>query len=288
MTTLTAFYDLQHGPVSYDFVTWLIQARLIANREQCDRLHVVIVPYEGGLGGFARHWGEHDEHATYWRLWHIVIASCPLVRASVTVADSREQAGKIYDDGYPYQWWPDGKAHFMGPLVDASRKGEPIPKLCATEQAKRYMQESLRGFERPIATLTVRNQTTDTARNSQRAEWDRLSDWLTGRGYDVIRIDDTNRALSQGRGFAELDPDLRLALYERAEVNVIGNNGPQELLKFSNAPYTIFGLALTDGWKEHWRKYFHMEPGEHVPWARENQKMVYLPDTFENMRACFT
>lgn len=92
---LTAFYDLECGPISFDFITWLVRAMKERDRLGCKGLHVVIVPKENGLGGFSRHWGNHDEHAARWRLWHIVVAACPLAGATVTLAASRQQAQDI-------------------------------------------------------------------------------------------------------------------------------------------------------------------------------------------------
>lgn len=272
---LTAFYDLEHGPVSFDFITWLVRAMKERDQRGCKGLHVVIVPKEDGLGGFSRNWGKHDEHAARWRLWHILVAACPLAGATVTVAATRHQAHRHLAQE-PF-WWPEGKAHLMGPLVASARKGEAIPKLKATEAARRYVT-AWTGAENYV-TLTVRNQTTDPDRNSNAAAWLDLSQMAVKAGYKFVWLDDSNVALSQGRGYAELDPDLRLALYERAAMNFIGNNGPQELLKFSDAPYLVFGVALTDGWKEHFRKHFGMQPGEQVPWAGPHQKIVYEPDT---------
>jgi hypothetical protein len=280
---LTAFCDLQFCPVSYDFITFLERARLERDRRKCDGLHVVLVPLDGGLAGFSRHWGKHDAASTTWRLWHIVVASCPLAGATVTVAPSRSHAERMKDGEF---WWPEKKAHFMGPLVDASRKGESIPMLRATDAAKRYVAKWL--GKRKVVTVTLRSQNTDSERNSDRESWIAFTDWLEQeRGQQVIVIEDSNVALGMGEGYATLDPDLRLALYEQAVMNVIGNNGPQELLEFSEAPYIIVGLALTDGWKDHWRRYFHMEPGEQLPWARKDQRMVYQPDTFEVLKKEF-
>lgn len=282
MKTLTAFCDLEFCPISFDFVTFVVRAMKERDRLGCSGLHMVIVPKEDGLGGFSRHWGKHDEAAARWRLWHIVVASCPLAGATVTLAPSRAHAEAMKAGEY---WWPEGKNHFMSPLVDAARAGEAIPKLRATEAARRYVAKWL-GDAAKVVTLTVRRQDTDPDRNSSEAWWP-FGEWLKGKGCRVVRLYDTNDALADGRGYAELDPDLRLALYEQASINFIGNNGPQELLKFSAAPYRAFGQAPTDGWKDHYRKYFHMEPGEQVPWASQNQRLVYKPDTFENLKAEF-
>ena len=49
--TLTCFYDLGVGPVSYDFVVFLIKAEIERRRLGAKRMHVVIVPMPGGMGG---------------------------------------------------------------------------------------------------------------------------------------------------------------------------------------------------------------------------------------------
>lgn len=292
MTTLTAFYDLKYGPISYDFCTWLVRAMYEQKERGCDKLHVVIVPYEEGLGGFARHWGEHDEYATYWRLWHIVVASCPLARATVTVAFDRNFAHYVHGEVISEYdanllWWPEGKAHFMAPLVDAAKSGKEIPKLRATNQARRYVAE-WDHEDLPVVTLTIRNQSTDAVRNSNDKAWDRLVDWLLDIGYFVYELDDTHERLQTSTGcHAVIDTDIRMALYESAYMNIIGANGPSVLMHLSDVPYINIGIQ--EGWREHYRKYFHMEFGEQFPWAKPNQRIIYKPDTFENMReACET
>lgn len=291
MKTLTAFCDLQFCPVSFDFVTWLVRAMKERDDRGCDAMHVILVPHEAGLGHFARNWGKHDEAATRWRLWHIVVASCPLANATVTMAASRYQAIELKEPAEARNlfWWPEGKAHFMGPLVEAGRRGEAVPKLQATVGARRYVNDWLRNFakDRTVVTLTTRDQSTDPDRNSNIEAWNGLNHWLHAQGFCSIVLEDSNLALGQGRGYAELDPDLRLALYERARLNLIGNNGPQELLKFSAAPYLAFNQAQSAGWQDHFRKYFSMEPGDQLPWAGKYQKLVYRPDDFEILKEEF-
>ena len=273
--TLTAFCDLALTPVSYDAVTFLVRAKLAAGDEP---LHVVFVPNEGGLGNVARHWGEHDASATLWRLWHIVVACCPLAGATVTVAASRKQAELLKVDPY---WWPKERAHFMAPLVDAFLEGQKIPKLKASVAARRYVTL---WNHRPYVTLTLREQNTHPERNSNRQEWAKLA-WYLRDGFEVVWLDDTNNALCYPSGnFAQLDVDLRLALYEGALMNFMGNNGPGILLQFSDAPYRIF---VDQAWPEHWKKYFHLNVGDQLPWANDNQRWVYKPDTFENMKGEF-
>lgn len=274
--TLTAFCDFETCPVSYDMVTWLVRAMLERDRRNCDRLHVVIVPNEqpDSLGGFSRHWGNHDEAATRWRLWHVCVACCPLARASVTVADSRRQAERMKADGE--YWWESGKAHFMGPLVEAARRGETVPKLQATEAARRYVATWLDG--RKVVTLTVRQQSTSPDRNSNLPAWEAFAEHAIKRGFHPLWVNESNVALANGQGYAELDPDIRMALYEQAAMNMIGANGPSVLMHCSGVPYLNFGVALNQGWRDHYLKYFGLKAGEQLPWATPLQRMIYRAD----------
>jgi hypothetical protein len=278
---LTAFCDLERVPVSYDVVTWIVRAMMERDARKCSRLHVVFVPKEDGLGGFSRHWGPHDEHAARWRLWHIAIPACVLAGATVTLAPSRDFA-KNSITRLDSWWWPEERSHLAAPIMSAARAGVSIPKLRASPAARRYVSEWLLSEQRPVVTLTIRRQANDQARNSSREEWSKLAAWLASSRC-VVWLDDTNDALSQGRGFAELDLDLRLALYERAVMNIVGNNGPAALLWHSAAPY----LRVAAGEPSDWSENLGLAQGEQVPWADQNQVLAYSPATFESMRDAF-
>ena len=277
----TAFYDLALGPVSFDFVTWLVRAMRERDKAGCGALHVVIVPKEDGLGGFSRHWGNHDAAAARWRLWRIVIGACPLAEATVTLAQSRAQAELLRHGRF---WWPEERAHMAGWMVEAARRGEAVPELRPTAAAVRYVGAWLNGEKRKVVTLSIRWQDTDYRRNTSAEDWSKFAQWLEARGYRVVVLDDANEALSSGRGYAEMDPDLRLALYQRAEMNCIGQNGPAILLWHSAAPFLYFNAALpADPYAAHWEKHLGLRKGDQLPWAAANQRLVYREDTFENM-----
>lgn len=270
MKFLTAVYDLSEGTIGYDFVTWLVRAKLEQQRRGADRLHVVILPKTDGLGGFARHWGSHDAEATYWRLWHIVIAACPLADATVTLAPDR------YFNAFGDLWQPKGKAHLLGPLVAAARAGESIPLLKPTAAAIRFVRQWT-SSERCV-TLTLRSNAQDGRDSS--ADWLLFADWLRGRGWQPLLVPDTAISLSAQSGlFATLSIDLRAALYARAAMNCFCHNGPMVLAWHTGAPYLAFNAALPGAlWRASWEKNLQIKFGEQLPWASENQRLIYRPD----------
>jgi hypothetical protein len=277
---VTAFYDLAYSPVSYDVAPWLIQARMVLAADGSNpHVHAVIVPKEDGVGGFAREWGRHDEAATRWRLWHIVIPMMQLAGATVTMAPTRRYAENMRRAGDGI-WWPRGKAHFARPIVEAHKAGRPVPIMRASPAASRYVSDWLwnsRIDPSKLVTVTMRNQTTDADRNSK-YDAHNLQEWLRARTYHTLFLDDSNEALKRGDGYAELDVDLRLALYEAASMNIIGNNGPSALMHFGTAPYLQFGVGLGK-WKSHYSQHLGLETGEQWPWASPHQRMVYDVET---------
>lgn len=277
MSTLTAVCDLAICPVSYDFVVWLARAMLEQQRLGAEKLHVELLPHEIGLGGFSRDWGGHSEAQARWRLWHIVIASCPLAPATVTLRPVR------YESTFDPLWRPSGAAHHAGALIEAARAGETIPQLRATDQAREYVARWL-GVDK-FATITLRQSQRDPGRNSDQAAWGAFALELAAQGYRVVTLFDSEVALSCGEGYAAHDPDLRLALYERAAVNFLPTNGPAALAWFSSAPFIQFGCGEPAAtWRGHWKKYMALDPGDQLPWGRKDQRLVWTPDTAEAIR----
>ncbi len=295
MKTLTAFCDLALCPVSYDFVVWLMRALVERDRRGCDHLHVVLVPHEQGLGGFARNWGEHDEPATRWRLWHIVMDCIPLAGATVTLAASKAQSaaifwGTVQQRADAQMWQPQERSHLAGQLIEDCRAGKGFKTgLRPTEAARRYVAQWFDDDPRPLITLTTRRQETHADRNSSHDAWDSFYGWLPESKYSVVRLEDSHDGLAHWEGcWAQISADLRLALYERAALNCIGTNGPAILLWFSGAPFLEFGFGLpAEVWAEHMEKHLSLKHGEQLPWATPNQRLVWRPDTFAVMREEF-
>jgi hypothetical protein len=156
--TLNAFYDLDVGPVSYDFVVFLIKAELERKRVGADRLHVVIVPGEGP-GGMRDKSGFYDQHEAKFRLHNICIPACALIGATVTLATDWEQAELL---AVGRAWPPDWnnqtlrtRPHLIGGIVEAAKAGTPIPRLQASEHARRVVRKLWQGQR--VVTMTQRH-----------------------------------------------------------------------------------------------------------------------------------
>jgi hypothetical protein len=275
---LTAFYDLAVGPVSFDFVTFIVKAEIARRNAGASHLHVVIVPDPKGPGGMRDKSQFYDQHEGRWRLHNICIPACALIGATVTLAQDWRHAGLLV--GGEYVWPPDydhqtlaNRRHLVGDLITWSRAGAEIPRLSASPHARRKVREIF-ARKHPVVTMTLRN-TYLADRNSNYMEWLTAAKHICSKGFETLIIKDTGAALSDGFGFAELNLDLRMAMYQEAKLNLQANNGAASLCWFSDRPYRMFDAGIP---AEEWRGLFVKQGlplGTTWPWAMPDQRLVY-------------
>lgn len=280
MKVLTAHYELDRHPVSYDFIAWLIRAKWEADEGQCTHMHVAIDPTPEGR---CREWGNYDAAAAQWRLWHIIVPACTLVGASVTVSPMADFDCPRWTGGMAWRTLKK-RDHVVASLVELAKAGAALPKLKATEAARRYVRSFLDRKIGPFATITSRNLPLLPEKNSRWNDLWEFQLYLEGQGYRVFWIEDTDVAMAKGAGYAELDVDLRLALYEACALNIIGNNGPAALLEHSSAPYIRTGGGQVEDWEQN----HGLKHGEQLPWARARQLIWYGPDTFDELKKAYS
>lgn len=278
MTTLVAFYDLAIGPVSFDAVTFLVQAEMEARRIGATRMHVVAV------GEMRKKPAQYDEAEGVWRLWNVVLPAAQLFGATVSYAADWLQAERLASGKDWKNWPPDWRTqtlkdrrHLVGGVIDRARGGEKVTRLRASEHARRKVRE-LFGALGPVVTMTMRH-TYLPERNSDTSIWMEAQAAIKQRGYHVWMLEDTDVALSRGVGFGELVLDLRMAMYQEAAFNIQANNGAASLCWFSDLPYVMLGAGVP---AEEWDGLFVKQGlplGESWPWALPTQRIAYGKET---------
>lgn len=276
MTTLTAFYDLSVGPVSFDIIPFLVQAEIERRNIGADRMHVVLV-------GEIRKKPQYDAAEASWRLRNICLPAPALFGATVTLAADWQQAKRMASDKAWKSWPPDWDAqtlahrwHLIGGVIDAANRGTKVPLLEASPAARRAVNEWYNSCRRPVVTMTLRN-TYLPERNARREDWLAAMRHIEARGFHVVLLEDTGDALRQGRGYGELNLDLRMACYQEANLNLQANNGAASLCWFSARPYRMFGAGVPE---EEWHGLFVRQGlplGSTWPWALPEQKLIYGP-----------
>jgi ADP-heptose:LPS heptosyltransferase len=148
-------------------------------------------------------------------------------------------------------------------------------------------------FIRLPITITLRESLHWPHRNSNLPEWLKFADYLQKQGEQVLFVRDTWKAREPLERFATCpaasrDLEIRLALYKQAKCNFFIDNGPWHLALVSPAPWVAFinvdpmsgYIPCTPQW---WKRNHGVAPGQQFPWSNATQRIVWAPDTFDEM-----
>lgn len=242
---LTAVYDLQVCPPTYDFISFLGEAEIRRQAIGAEKMDIIIQP--GPLDGFRDDALPDSNDTRIGMLYRVVMGSCRLVPSirNVEVLSERRKvvAGDVFPEGYD---WRTPCHHYGSWFFRTS-----FPVLHSTASARKYVAAIV---DHPYVTITLRQSSHWPERNSNLEQWKIVAERIhRGLGYNVVWVPDAENPLIPGiytHVYAAYDTDMRLALYEGATLNLGVNNGPMCMLFYARARYAI--------WKMH-------TPG--IPWC---------------------
>jgi len=303
--TLYAFFDLQVSPITYDSAWFAIAADRARRRLGLERIHFVIVP--GKLEGVREERAEYDavvdRDMRRWRVHNIVIPVLGLVPSATgfTVLPSRQAAAPIRAAAGPHVYpssyelaLPVG--HHPAEILDAARAGESgLTTLEASSQAQRFIEQwaASRVGDRRLITITVRDYAFMPARNSNLGAWVIFARRLDPARYRVVFVLDTERTLDPlppGLGAddvfreASWNVQLRLALYERAFLNLGVNNGPLLMAALgARARLLVFKMitSTVPQTTEEFMRKLGFEIGGQLPFGGPFQRLVWEDDRLD-------
>jgi hypothetical protein len=308
---LFAFYDLKVAPVTFDFLWFLAAADLERRRRGLISVHVVIVP--GPHNGVRREAEDYnaivDAQTRHARIYNILVQACRVLPScsGLTLAGSRREAAFLRSvvarHVLPVDYEPMLPG-FPGPqsCLDAARDGESgIASLRAPADELRAIDAWARAHigSRRMVAITLRRYGFMPARNSNMPAWIAFARSLAGSRYCPVFIPDTHDTIaglpSELRDFtvfpeAAWNIALRMALYERAFVNLGINTGPMGLawlnecvryatLKIETAEVPQASLGFIQS--------FGFEVGKSLPFATPLQEWVWEDDTEEAITKTF-
>jgi hypothetical protein len=299
--TLFAFYDLAVAPVTFDFLWFLVGAELARRKTGLASVHVVIVP--GRDAGLRRedplYENVVDAGQRRSRVGNILLPACSFLPSlvGVTVAGTRGEAERLIEREaaavFPERYQPalPSYPNSTGPLRLAREEGMPLGVLCATAPDLRAVDRWLAAhcLGRPAVTITMRHYGYMPARNSNLGAWTQFARQLDRRLAPVF-VPDTEQCLdglppdlADFPTFPEaaINLGLRMALYERAHLNLGVNNGPMGLCWLNERTRYITFKMLTDAAPQatpEYMRHLGFEIGASLPGATPAQKWVWEDD----------
>lgn len=273
-------YNVPSGSLSYDFLVWLIDAEMTRVRDGAPPPLKVHFWYgrDGKAGIYLP--------AQQRMMDHVVRPSLALLGA---VEDPDAAHGRYKN------------FHQLRDVTNGSRAGEAVPRFKAPAHARSAMLKWLNiadeDARRPV-TITLRETAHWTHRNSNIEAWLQFGRYLEDKGERVIFVRDTARAAEPLIGFetcpeAAISLAMRMALVEQSKCNLYVSNGPCTLGYFSDRPWLTFVQAEADGaiyeanTPAFWRIRNGLDVDEQYPWSTPNQRLIWQPDTYENIVAAW-
>jgi hypothetical protein len=304
---LLAVYDLNAGPVTYDFVQFLVLAERFRQASGRPNLRLVIVP--GEHAGF-RNYSQRDQFlstiAKEWRLRQLVMRAAHLVPslAGITRFRSRENAVAFLGKVDPEQLFPpgfDSKAavcpYQLAFVMQFATQGPDIRSLTAPPLTAALVRRLLRDLagDRPVVTITLRQSEFQAPRNSRIDEWLRFAAVCESRGLFPLFVPDTEAVLN-GRAaalggltslpLAALSLPIRAAIYQESWHNMLANGGPYTLCLYNQAArFSMFKMLVpgivTASADFHAQQ--GLQPGAQIPFAGPVQRLVWEDDSAETL-----
>ena len=307
--TLYAFYDLKHSPITFDSLLFVAMAEVFRRGLGFDNLQFIITTAEDG--GFRRR-TEKDhvlsDEDKRWRVRHVTAPSCLAVEscAGVWVCEDRAAARRFFETLDPRQVFPHGYtldqprfAFMISQLVDLHARGHDVQVLRSRPEARNVVQGwmATNKITRPIVVLSTRTSTAHQWKNSDPMAWNNFANYADEIGYDVVAIPDTALALAgqiprlgnRSKTFFQgaLDFDLRAALYDMAAVTLSTHGGPAMFNPFSHNRFGMFQGEAFDLGPEEFYRLWRVKWGDQFPWASAGQRVAYVADTEDNIKALF-
>ena len=216
---MSLVYDLGKYPASWDFLQWLVNARIAVHNARFD---VCFVP--GPEGGFRKDNIDRPLDARKAILKNVMRPALRLVGAQ------EAEAGEIIPLNYAIRY-----------AVEFAKRGLAIPPFDIPQEFVAEVAADYRN--RSPLVITLRETNYYPARNSNLKAW---KDFARRSKQDCIFVRDTANADEPIEGFencprAAKDFLYRAALMRHARCNLLVANGPWMLALYSPTPWLMFG-----------------------------------------------
>jgi len=295
-SSLITLYDLRYLPITFDFCTFLVLADCYRQLVNKHKLALYILAHEMRMSSPREISTPMPEKI--WRINNIfqgVASLLPSVEEVTITYRPLKLDAQVFPPDFPKTFDPDYIPPYLAcHVLDLYNQGANPKVLQASEHAVSLVDQL---YREDYVTLTLRTSQQQPERNPDMNEWYQFYQYVRSCGLKVIVVPDQEDLLSHRRfktfdwevfEGAAINHDLRLALYQHAQMNFGSSNGPCILMFFSNCPVMQFDLlrgARTT--RKFWENVNGFPVGDNYPWSAPDQMMIWENSSFETLKAYF-
>jgi hypothetical protein len=297
---ITAVYDLNISPITYDFAYFLAAAELFALKNKKRGFIVLFVSQGDDQIVNEKYRSAVDEENMKWRFENIILPLMGIYPACIghsilpKGSDTSEAIkGKLLYPEFYSERFP--AADYHREVYTSTTK---FLGFSASIQGKRYI-ESWKKFNKIIGktvTITLRQYNYDPTRNSRVDEYVKFAQFIREKGFTPIFVPDTNACFEHDPRLADFivfeapcwNLGIRMALYEGADLNFSSLNGTSAIAILNRNAASITMTQLVPGSK-HMSIETYTKIGISVGQKTFNffedhlQILSWADETFENM-----
>jgi hypothetical protein len=263
-----AVYNLAMDSLGFEFINWLVYSEMARRRAGAP------APLKVGF-----YKGKNDELVYNLGVRHVWLSNVfrPALKFIGAVEDDRAIAGFR------------NRGSCVRRICEGFKSGEQVPVFKPANPLK----------DSGYITITLRELEYYNYRNSVVDVWLQVATTLQAQGERIVFIRDTAKPWEPLDGFqicpkASLDLDTRMAMYGGAKLNFFSPNGPWQLALFSERPWIQMidvkaGQNAMDATcnPDFWTKELGIEMGDQFPWQRRDQRIVWKPETYDNIMSAY-
>jgi len=259
---VTAIYDLNVNPITYDFAFFLAAAELFAFKNKKRAFEVLFVPQRKDhvVGGESEKCqSTPDEENMKWRFENIILPLMSIYPACIghsilpKGSDTSEAIkGKFHYPEFYSESFPE--ADFYWEVYASKNK---FFGFSASFQGKRYIEswKKFNNIKGKVVTITLRQYRFDPMRNSTVDEWIKFARYIKEKGYTPVFIPDTDTCFEHDSRLDDFvvfeapcwNLGIRMALYEGVDLNFFTNSGPAGIAVLNRNVASITMKQLVPG-----------------------------------------
>ena len=301
---VTAVYDLNASPITYDFAFFLAAAELFALKNKKNDFIVLFVPRRDDHIVEEKYLSAIDKENIKWRFENIILPLMSIYPACIghsilpKISDASEAIkGKLLYPEFYSESFPAGDYYW-----DVVTSKNKFFGFSASIQGKRHIEswKKLNQITDKIVTITLRQYSYDSIRNSKVDEWVKFAQFIREKGFTPVFIPDTDACFEHDRrldGFIVFEAPcwnlgIRMALYEEVDLNFFTPNGPASISQLNRKAASIFMKTVVPGSSESIPEVYikrGVSVGQKTYDLFEDHFRVlsWKDDTFENIREEF-
>jgi hypothetical protein len=301
---VTAVYDLNASPITYDFAYFLAAAELFALKNKKSTFVVLFVPQRDDCIVDKKSQHVIDGENNKFRFENIILPLMSIYPACIghSILPKRSDTSEaikeknIYPEFYSESF---PRADYYREVLASKNK---FFGFSASIQGKRYIEswKKLNKISGKIVSITLRRYNYDPIRNSKIDEWVKFAQIIKEKGFTPVFIPDTETCFEDESRLDDFivfeapcwNLGLRMALYEGVDLNFFTPGGPAAIAVLNRNVASVMMKTLAPG-SMHASVETFSEVGvslgqrTHDLFEDHFQIQSWKDDTFENIREEF-